>query len=602
MKKRILSVLLILCMVLAVMPTTAFAADGENVKSLIVKFNANGGTGAPGDMTVQASGGAFRIIIPDTVPTRDGYHFKSWSKSQDRVSGSYEQRDLILINEKYRENFSDFKLYAVWETHVWNDGQITQQPTCTVAGEKRFTCTKCSATKTEDIPAIGHSYGAVTYIWSVDNQKCTAERKCTVCDDVERETADATATVIQEKSCTLPELTTYSATFKNDAFSSQKKESVQTADAAGHDLEKAEKKAASCTEAGYEEYWKCKTCGKLFSDEAGTTEISNPVGIPATGHSYGAVTYTWSTDNQKCTAERKCTVCDDVESETAAATVQVVQEKSCTLPELTIYSATFKNDAFSSQKKESVQTADAVGHDLEKAEKKDASCTEAGYETYWKCKTCKKLFSDEAGTEEISNPKEIKATGHNLKKVEKQAATAAKEGNSTYWFCDTCNKYFSDKKAENEIKKEDTVLVKLAPVIIKGDGVTVTEGAKKTLSFTSDAAYEDFIRVEVDGKAIDEKNYTVKSGSTIVTLKEDYVAGLSEGRHTLGIVSESGTATAHFTVSKKATETETTSAKTTKSSPQTGDSAELQLYLLLMIASIGVVAGVGVQRKLKTRR
>ena len=552
MKKRILSILLILCMVLAVMPTTVFAADGENVESLIVKFNANGGTGAPDDMTVQASGGAFRFIIPDKVPTRDGYHFKSWSEFQDRVSGNYIPRDVVWIAETYRKNFSEFKLYAVWETHVWNDGQITQQPTCTVAGEKRFTCTKCSATKTEEILATGHSYGAVTYIWSADNQKCTAERKCTVCDDVERETADATATVVQEKSCILPELTIYSATFKNDAFSAQKKESVQTADAVGHDLVKAEKKAASCTEAGYETYWKCNTCGKFFTDEAGAVEISNSVEIPATGHSYGAVTYTWSTDNQKCTAERKCAVCDDVESETAAATVQVVQEKSCTLPELTTYSATFKNDAFSAQKKESVQTADAVGHDLEKTEKKDA--------------------------------------------------TAAKEGNSTYWFCDTCNKYFSDKKAENEIKKEDTVLSKLAPVIIKGDGVTITEGAKKTLSFTSDAAYEDFIRVEVDGKTIDERNYTVKSGSTIVTLKEDYVAGLSEGRHTLGIVSESGTATAHFTVSKKATETEAASAKTTKSSPQTGDSAELQLYLLLMLASVGVVAGVGAQRKLRTRR
>ena len=602
MKKRILSILLILCMVLAVMPTTVFAADGENVKSLIVKFNANGGTGAPDDMKVQASGGAFSFIIPDKVPTRDGYHFKGWNEAQDWVFRGYEPRESISIHETYGESFSDIKFYAVWETHVWNDGQITQQPTCTVAGEKRFTCTKCSATKTEDIPAIGHSYGAVTYIWSADNQKCTAERKCTVCDDVERETADATATVVQEKSCILPELTIYSATFKNDAFSAQKKESVQTADAVGHDLVKVEKKAASCTEAGYETYWKCNTCGKFFTDEAGAVEISNSVEIPATGHSYGAVTYTWSTDNQKCTAERKCAVCDDVESETAAATVQVVQEKSCTLPELTTYSATFKNDAFSSQKKESVQTADAVGHDLEKTEKKDASCTETGYETYWKCKTCKKLFSDEAGTAEISNLKEIKATGHDLKKVKKQAATAAKEGNSTYWFCDTCNTYFSDEKAENEIKKEDTVLAKLAPVIIKGDGVTITEGAKKTLSFTSDAAYEDFIRVEVDGKTIDERNYTVKSGSTIVTLKEDYVAGLSEGRHTLGIVSESGTATAHFTVSKKATETEATSVKTTKSSPQTGDSAELQLYLLLMLASISVVAGVGVQRKLRTRR
>lgn len=230
----------------------------------------------------------------------------------------------------------------------------------------------------------------------------------------------------------------------------------------------------------------------------------------------------------------------------------------------------------------------------------------------WKCKACGTLFSDGAGTAEISNPAEIKATGHDLEKVEGQAATAAKEGNSTYWFCDECNKYFSDETAETEIKKEDTVLAKLAPVIIKGDGAAVTAGEKKALSFTSDAAYDDFIRVEVDGKTIDEGNYTVKSGSTIVTLKEDYVASLSEGEHTLGIVSESGTATAHFTVSKKAAETEanitngtkatSTTDKTTKSSPKTGDSTDMQLYVILMLASTGVAAGAGVKRKFRTRR
>ena len=111
----------------------------------------------------------------------------------------------------------------------------------------------------------------------------------------------------------------------------------------------------------------------------------------------GEVTYKWSADNQKCTAERKCTACGNVESETASTMSQVVQEKNCTLPELTTYSATFKNDAFKLQTKENVQTAAAIGHDLEKVEKKEAGCTETGHEAYWKCKSCAKLFSDEAG-------------------------------------------------------------------------------------------------------------------------------------------------------------------------------------------------------------
>ena len=60
----------------------------------------------------------------------------------------------------------------------------------------------------------------------------------------------------------------------------------------------------------------------------------------------------------------------------------------------------------------------ANGHKLEKVEKKEAGCTETGHEAYWKCKKCAKLFSDEAGTHEISNPVEINANGHKLEKVD----------------------------------------------------------------------------------------------------------------------------------------------------------------------------------------
>ena len=155
----------------------------------------------------------------------------------------------------------------------------------------------------------------------------------------------------------------------------------------------------------------------------------------------GEATYKWSADNQKCTAERKCTACGNVESETASTTSQVVQKKNCTLPELTTYSAKFKNDAFKQQTKENVQTAAAIGHDLEKVAQKNASCTETGYEAYWKCIKCAKLFSDEAGTHEINNPVEINANGHDLKKVEKKAPTCTEIGWEAYNTCkrDGCN-------------------------------------------------------------------------------------------------------------------------------------------------------------------
>ena len=39
--------------------------------------------------------------------------------------------------------------------HAWDNGTVTKQPTATETGIKTFTCTRCSATKTETIPAGG---------------------------------------------------------------------------------------------------------------------------------------------------------------------------------------------------------------------------------------------------------------------------------------------------------------------------------------------------------------------------------------------------------------------------------------------------------------
>ena len=192
---------------------------------------------------------------------------------------------------------------------------------------------------------------------------------------------------------------------------------------------------------------------------------------------------------------------------------------------------------------------------------------------------------------------------HELTHIAAKAATTAEFGNTEYWHCDVCNKYFSDEKAENEIALADTVISKLAPKIIAGDGATVTQGEKKALSFTSDAAFDDFLRVEVDGKTVNESSYTVKSGSTVVTLNADYVATLSVGEHTLGIVSESGTATAKFTVNKKAAETTgktdkpDTNDKTT--SPKTGDSSNLALWIALLFVSGGAAIGTTVVSRKK---
>ncbi|MBR4282581.1 MAG: hypothetical protein IKT35_02595, partial [Clostridia bacterium] len=42
--------------------------------------------------------------------------------------------------------------------HAWNNGEVTKEATCTEAGEKLFTCTKCKGTKTEAIAVLDHSW------------------------------------------------------------------------------------------------------------------------------------------------------------------------------------------------------------------------------------------------------------------------------------------------------------------------------------------------------------------------------------------------------------------------------------------------------------
>ena len=141
--------------------------------------------------------------------------------------------------------------------------------------------------------------------------------------------------------------------------------------------------------------------------------------------------------------------------------------------------------------------------------------------------------------------------------------------------------------------EKDSTISTLPPEIIKGKGQSIVAGENKEVSFTSNAAFSDFLRVELDGKTLDEKYYTVKEGSTIVTLKADYVATLSVGEHTIGIVSTNGTATTTFTVNAKAVVDNDTK------SPQTGDNSHMAFWIALLFVSGAGVIGTTVYGKKK---
>lgn len=67
-------------------------------------------------------------------------------------------------------------------THTWDAGVVTKEPTCTEAGVKTYTCTTCSATKTEGIPALGHDWSAYTVTkHAVNGNNGEKTRTCSRC-------------------------------------------------------------------------------------------------------------------------------------------------------------------------------------------------------------------------------------------------------------------------------------------------------------------------------------------------------------------------------------------------------------------------------------
>ena len=144
-----------------------------------------------------------------------------------------------------------------------------------------------------------------------------------------------------------------------------------------------------------------------------------------------------------------------------------------------------------------------------------------------------------------------------LEKLEAIAATAAANGRVECWHCTACDKYFADANGKTELTAENTVTEKVPPSIIQGNDARWKKGESSTLTFRSDAAFEDFAEVLVDGAVLPSESYEKRNGegNIIVELRESYLEQLAEGEHTLAIRSARGDATTHFTVEAAPDET-----------------------------------------------
>ena len=352
-----------------------------------------------------------------------------------------------------------------------------------------------------------------------------------------------------------------------------------------HSLTKTEAKAPTCTVVGNEAYWTCGNCGKYFSDGNGNTEIIKDSWIiSAINHDWNDAVYTWSDDGSTCTATRTCKN-DSAHTEKATATVTGAQTKAptCTQMGETTYTAAFEASWAMTQTKV-LADIPAIGHSygepvwswsedgktckvtftcekdethketpvvkVTSAVKKPATCTETGVTTY----TATVEFNGQTYTD-TKDVADIPATGHSYDNGK----------------CTVCGAIASDFKV----------------IITAGANGSWQKGTKDGLTFTSNAAYKYFQKVQVDGKDLDVSNYTVKESSTIVTLKAEYLETLSVGKHTLAIVSETGTATTEFTVKAAAVTDDT-------QSPQTGDDSNIALWIAVLLAAGTALTGTAV--------
>ena len=136
-------------------------------------------------------------------------------------------------------------------------------------------------------------------------------------------------------------------------------------------------------------------------------------------------------------------------------------------------------------------------------------------------------------------------------------------------------------------------------VVVEKIVYEVTEGAnqKYTITKNNEAKFKinadfrlfDDGKVYVDNELVDPKNYTAESGSTIITLKKEFVDTLSVGEHTLKVVfNDGGEAITTFNVAKVTVPTD---------NPNTGDN--IGFYIISGILSIVglAVAGIFYRRK-----
>ena len=301
--------------------------------------------------------------------------------------------------------------------HDWDEGVITTAPTCETEGVCTYTCKNdASHTKTEAIPATGHSYKSVAEVPATCTKAGTAAHyKCSDCGklfvleggayietSLDKLAIPALGHTWDEGVVTKPatETTEGVMTFTCTVCGETRTETIPTTD---HNYVFVAEVPATCTEAGTAAHYKCSNCGKLFilKDGAYVETTLEKLAIPALGHTWdeGVVT-TPATETTEGVMTFTCTVCGETRTE-------------------------------------AIPTTD---HTYVFVAEVPATCTKAGTAAHYKCSECGKLFVLEGGAyiETTLDKLAIPATGHTWDEgVVTKPATETTEGVMTFT-CTVC--------------------------------------------------------------------------------------------------------------------------------------------------------------------
>lgn len=258
--------------------------------------------------------------------------------------------------------------------HTWDGGEVTKKPTCTEKGVMTFTCTisGCNETKTEDVEATDHDLSIIhpKYVPLCRCETTGGEShvECKICGKLfldktatEEVTAEdmiipAIGHTLVYKEATEPTCTkagniahyvcscTKCSSCKYKYFSDSAGTEVLSnviIPAKGHDMTEISAKAATCTENGNKQYWRCNECKGMFIQKNDVWQQTKSVIIYANGHKYETPVWKWNGTETSATATFTCAN-DASHVATVDATMShvVIKEATCVAGGEITYTAT----------------------------------------------------------------------------------------------------------------------------------------------------------------------------------------------------------------------------------------------------------------------